>query len=85
MAKLKATVSIGGTVYAAGDEPPSDVADLITNPDAWEDEPAPADQPPRAGKGSGVEVWRAHAEKVGVTVPDDATRDDIIAAVDAKA
>lgn len=41
-------------------------------------------EPPRVGRGSGRDMWAAHAESLGVTFPDDATRDDIIAAVDAR-
>lgn len=40
------------------------------------------EEPPRAGRGSGVDVWRAHAESLGLLVEEDATRDDIIALVD---
>jgi hypothetical protein len=39
--------------------------------------------PPRSGRGSGVEAWRAFASFCGVTVPADADRNDIIAACDA--
>lgn len=39
--------------------------------------PAP---PARAGRGSSAEAWRTWATNAGVTVPDDASRDDIIAA-----
>jgi hypothetical protein len=40
------------------------------------------DEPPRSGAGSGKEAWRSHAEGLGIDVPDDASRDDIIALVD---
>ena len=40
-------------------------------------------EPPRSGKGSGVDEWRAYAAARGVEVPDGAGRDDIIAAIDA--
>jgi len=45
-----------------------------------EEQPTP---PPKTGKGSGPEAWRAYAEKVDVEVPADASREDVIAAVDA--
>jgi hypothetical protein len=45
-------------------------------------EPLPA-PPPRAGRGSSEQAWRGYAELVGVTVPDGAGRDDIIAACEA--
>jgi hypothetical protein len=48
-----------------------------------EPEPEPGDQaPPRAGAGSGRDVWAAYAESQGVEVTDDMTRDEIIAAVE---
>lgn len=40
------------------------------------------EEPPRAGRGSGIEVWRTHAESLGLLVDEDASRDDIIALVD---
>jgi hypothetical protein len=49
-------------------------------------EPAPSPEPerpaspPRAGRGSSAPAWRAYAELVGVTVGDNDSRDDIIAA-----
>lgn len=41
------------------------------------------EEPPRAGEGSGRDVWAAHAAAVGVAHEEDASRADIIAAVDA--
>jgi hypothetical protein len=80
-------------LFVPGDEVPDWAAALITNPNCWVDgelpttkaaaEPAADDAPPRAGKGSGRSEWAAYAESVGVTVDEDATRDEIIAAVDA--
>jgi hypothetical protein len=87
-----------GVRYDPGMDVPAEVASEWSNPDiVWDgDAPAsdagdgaakaPADpsvEPPRSGRGSGVEAWRAHAAHLGVEVPDDASRDDIIAAVDA--
>ena len=40
-------------------------------------------EPPRTGRGSGAEAWREYAASIGVEHDDDATRDDIIDAVDA--
>lgn len=40
-------------------------------------------EPPRSGTGSGVKAWKTYAESKGITVPDDATRDDVIALVEA--
>lgn len=38
------------------------------------------DPPAKAGKGSGKEAWADYAEAHGVSVSDDASRDEIIAA-----
>jgi hypothetical protein len=43
-----------------------------------------SEEPPRGGEGATEEAWRAHAAAVGVEVPEDAGRDDIIALVDAR-
>lgn len=53
---------------------------------AEESEPETGDEggdepPPRGGAGSGVEEWRSYAESKGVEVDEDASRDDIVAAV----
>lgn len=42
--------------------------------------PASMSPPPRSGKGSGVEAWRAYARDRRVPVPDGAERGDIITA-----
>lgn len=51
------------------------------NPDPPKEPKAP-EPPARSGPGSGVDAWRAYAEQIGLEVADDASRDDIIAAVD---
>lgn len=38
--------------------------------------------PPRSGAGSGRDAWAAYADSLGIEVPDDMTRDDIIALVE---
>lgn len=84
--------------FGPADELPAWAAAAITNPEVWDGdppaaEPAPAAptggdetlvEPPRSGKGSGVEVWREYAEKLGwfEEISAAAGRDDIIAAVD---
>jgi hypothetical protein len=77
-------------VFGPGDDVPDWAAKAITNPNAWADKPAkqepnggqaPAGEPPRGGAGSGRDAWAAYAAEKGVTVPDDASRDDIIAAL----
>lgn len=40
-------------------------------------------EPPRAGRGSGLEAWTAYAETLEIEVPDGASRDDVIELVDA--
>lgn len=40
------------------------------------------EEPPRAGRGSGADVWRAYAESLGLLVEENASRDDIVALVD---
>lgn len=62
--------------------------ELVTVP-----EPAPREDegdgskdptpPPKGGKGSGDDAWRTYAKAVDVEVPDDASRDAVIAAVEA--
>lgn len=57
--------------------------------DYQDDDPQDADQdpgsdpmPPTSGKGSGVEAWAKWADDHGITYPDGANRDEIIAAVE---
>ncbi len=42
-----------------------------------------AQVPPMRGPGSSAAEWRAYAGKVGVDVADDASRDDVVAALEA--
>lgn len=85
-------------VLEAGTVPDEWAADQIPNPKAWapEEESTPdgdgdgsgtsdesPEEPPREGTGSGVGAWRKYAKAIGVEVPKDAKRDEIIAAVDA--
>lgn len=70
--------------FFPGDDVPAWARDRISNPDVWEDEIAEEIQPqdpPRAGRGSGRDEWVAFAESHGVTVDDDDSRDDVIAAL----
>jgi hypothetical protein len=39
--------------------------------------------PPKSGAGSGAKAWRGYAEAEGVTVDEKASRDDVIAALEA--
>ena len=43
----------------------------------------PDQKPPTSGKGSGLEAWQKYATDNGIAYPEDANRDEIIAAVDA--
>jgi hypothetical protein len=90
---LVANVWVDGVLYGpAGKKPDKDVAEQITNPKAWADT-ADADSgaesgdgsgiPPKGGAGSGKDAWKAYADSLGVAVDDDATRDDIVAALEA--
>lgn len=84
--KLARNTTVAGRTYLAGSVPPDDVADLITNPKAWEAEAGSSNAdgpPPQSGKGSGVEAWRNYAADNEVVVGEDATREEIIAELDA--
>lgn len=84
MDRLASTVIVNGVAYERGTTPPKEVAEKITNPVAWEVDAQESDEPPRTGAGSTTDAWRAYATRLGVEVSDDAGRDDIIAAVDAR-
>jgi len=47
------------------------------------DEGESAGPPAKAGPGSSAEEWRNYAAALGVAVPEDARRDDVIAALEA--
>lgn len=74
-------------VILPGDEIPAWALKDITNPyvlgdQAVEADAAPGDPggpPPKAGKGSGEDKWRAYAEEHEVDVTDLKSRDEIIA------
>ena len=40
-------------------------------------------RPPQSGKGSGEKAWTLYAESLQLVVPEGATRDDIVALVEA--
>lgn len=91
-------VDRGNAVYlkeagsGASEEELEDIGQLILAavyrlPDEDEDEgsnlpPSAAPEPPRAGPGSGVEAWSAYAKDLGIEVPADAKRDDVIELVE---
>lgn len=85
--RLTRAVVVAGRVFPSGTARSGDAAGRIPDGPWWSTAAAPpapatADEPPRSGRGSGVEAWRTHAAALGVQVADDASRDDIIAAVD---
>jgi hypothetical protein len=84
------------TVLGPGDTVPDWAVEKITNPDVWDEPPTGEPDrkedggtsrndgpPPMSGAGSGREAWAAYAAAHDVAVPDDAKRDDIVAAVQA--
>ena len=95
--RLNCHVTSGLASYGPGDDVPAEVVAAFAGQDVWEGPPDTPDpqtvgeapggavqapqQPPTSGKGSGLDSWRDYATSLGITVPDDATRDDIIAAV----
>ncbi|AQW55291.1 hypothetical protein ACIQPP_05580 [Streptomyces violaceusniger] len=92
--RLIAYVHVDGVAYGPDSQVPADVAKRIGD-HAWTDgaEPAeaPADEsggsdveaPPRSGRGSGIDAWRAFAQQHDVEFAADANREDIIAACEA--
>lgn len=86
LSKFVAVRDDNGTVHSFG--PGSDVpawaAKKITNPSVWGDGGSSDDggstdgPPPKAGKGSGEDKWRAYAGRVGVDVSEAESRDDVI-------
>lgn len=77
--------------FGPTDDLPDWAAAQITNPGAWEGGEVPVSGapertpgvPPRGGAGSGKEAWAAYAASKDVQVPPDATRDDIVVALEA--
>lgn len=54
----------------------------VVHADAVVDTQGGGGPPPRAGKGSGEDKWRAYADEQGVDVSEAQGRDDIIAELD---
>lgn len=86
---LRDPVTFAPVVFGPGSDVPDWAAELMTNPEVWEGVPVtvapspPGGEPPRSGRGASVKAWRRHAESLGLEVPDGASREEIIAAVDA--
>jgi hypothetical protein len=94
--RLIAYVHVDGVPYGPDDEVPPRVAKRIgdhawTDADSAAEVPTPTgagdgsgdEAPPRSGRGSGVEAWRAYAEQHDVEVAAEASREEIIAACEA--
>lgn len=64
-------------------EPKADLADVMEVSEPLDPEFTP-EEPPRSGKGSGLDAWATYARQLGHAIPDDASRDDVIALVDDK-
>jgi hypothetical protein len=80
------------TVLLSGDEVPDWAAELIGDhllasaADKEGDQTPDPDAdalPPTSGRGSGVEAWQKYADGKGIAYPEGASRDEIIAAVEA--
>lgn len=88
MPKLTKDVLAGGRVFPAGTSREDDAADVIPDGPWWDSQESPKQsaekpqEPPRSGRGSGVDAWREYADSLGVQYPQDATRDDIVALID---
>lgn len=79
-------------VFGPGQDIPDWAQEKITNPRVWEEPPAgdssPAggggrgkpllSPPPKSGTGSGAKAWAEYAVAYGVSVPEKASREDII-------
>ncbi|MGW2708070.1 hypothetical protein ACWC4J_03605 [Streptomyces sp. NPDC001356] len=59
------------------DGEPGDVG--YADPNAGQQPARGVEAPPRSGRGSGVDAWRAYAEANGYDTDDDMSRDDVIA------
>ncbi|MFB7594296.1 hypothetical protein [Streptomyces sp. NPDC056160] len=94
--RLIAYVHVDGVAYGPDSKVPPAVAKRIgdhawTDADSAAEVPTPTGAgggsedvaPPRSGRGSGVDAWRAFAEQHEVEVAADASREDIIAACEA--
>lgn len=94
-AEARATARRRAAEAAAGEEAPlyddglnavddqdeaSDVDDELDEDGG--DEPAGLTEPPRAGRGSGIEAWTTYVEALELEIPDGASRDDLIELVD---
>ncbi|MEV8124107.1 hypothetical protein AB0P07_08330 [Streptomyces sp. NPDC085944] len=88
--QLNTFVHVGGVWYGPDSKVPARVAEKIgdhawesadshAEPDAPKTPAAPVEAPPRSGRGSGIDAWRAYAEANGYDTDDEMSRDDVIA------
>ena len=93
MAQLNAHVFVADRWYRPGEDVPADVAKLIRNPHVWEGD-APnqgGDDPDGVGHGdpnrprgnASRDDWAAYAASRGIEFDENASRDELRAAVDA--
>lgn len=89
MSRRAGWVTVGGSLFSPDDKIPAELAKQITNPkvhgeDSTEPTPAPevGAVPPRSGAGSARDAWAVYAANNGVEVDAEASREDIIAALD---
>jgi hypothetical protein len=75
-----------GEVFTVRDQVEADRLTKMGAALAPEEEPEPVElepqEPPRVGPGSSLEAWSKYADVKGLTVPEGATRDQVIALVD---
>lgn len=76
---------MGPHVFEGGKHPTGDYpgAKKKPEPDSGDLDREPGAIPPKNGKGSGRDNWAAYANDVEVNIPAAATREEIIAAIDA--
>lgn len=74
----------GSGWFGPDDELPSWAEDAITNPAAFDDgeDEASDGPPPKSGRGSGLDAWKAYAAAHDVEVPDGVSKDDLITALE---
>lgn len=88
--RLRTDVYVGGVRHLAGTAETDELSKSITNPKAWEEsepEEVISDDssiPPKSGKGSNVDAWRAYAAALGFEADEDATKAEIIATLEAE-
>jgi hypothetical protein len=68
--------------FGPGDALPAWAEAAITHDKAYAEESSSDGPPPKAGRGSGLDAWKAYASVHEVEVPDGASKDDVIAALE---